>query len=49
VNETGMPVFQVIRETVIHELAHYFGFSEEEMDEIEALWAKENERGAGES
>jgi predicted Zn-dependent protease with MMP-like domain len=46
VSETGMSVFQVIRETVIHELAHYFGFSEEEMDEIEALWAGE---GKGES
>lgn len=39
VAETGEPVVQVIRETVVHELAHYFGFSEEEMDEIEALWA----------
>lgn len=39
VAETGEPVLRVIRETIIHELAHYFGFSEEEMDEIEALWA----------
>lgn len=37
--ETGEPLFQAIRETIIHELAHYFGFSEEEMDEIESLWA----------
>lgn len=39
VEETGESVLRVIRETIIHELAHYFGFSEEEMDEIEALWA----------
>jgi predicted Zn-dependent protease with MMP-like domain len=39
VAETGEPLMKVIRETVIHELAHYFGFSEEEMDGIEALWA----------
>jgi predicted Zn-dependent protease with MMP-like domain len=38
--ETGEPLSRVIRETIIHELAHYFGFSEEEMDEIEALWAE---------
>ncbi|MBE0596983.1 MAG: metallopeptidase family protein [Desulfuromonadales bacterium] len=37
--ETGDPLLKIIRETVIHELAHYFGFSEEEMDEIEAHWA----------
>jgi len=39
--ECGIPLFQVIRETVIHEVAHYFGFSEAEMDRIEALWAGE--------
>lgn len=39
VAETGESVLRVIRETIIHELAHYFGFSEAEMDEIEALWA----------
>ncbi len=37
--ESGDPPGKVIRETILHELAHYFGFSEEEMDEIEALWA----------
>ncbi len=45
VRETGEPLFHIIQETIIHELAHYFGFSEEEMDEIEALWAQ---RRAGE-
>lgn len=38
-NETGLSVHRVIRETVLHEVAHYFGFSEDEMDRIEALWA----------
>ncbi len=37
--ETGEPLVKIIRETILHELAHYFGFSEEEMEEIEALWA----------
>ncbi len=39
VQETGEAPLRVIRETIIHELAHYFGFSEEEMDTIEAIWA----------
>ncbi|ALC16045.1 putative Zn-dependent protease [Desulfuromonas soudanensis] len=37
--ETGEPLLRIIRQTVVHELAHYFGFSEEEMDRIEDLWA----------
>jgi predicted Zn-dependent protease with MMP-like domain len=37
--ESGDGLLRVIRETLVHELAHYFGFSEEEMDAIEALWA----------
>jgi predicted Zn-dependent protease with MMP-like domain len=37
--ETGQSYVRVIGETVIHELAHYFGFSEEELDAVEALWA----------
>ena len=36
---TGLSVRQVVRETLWHEIAHYFGFSEAEMDRIEALWA----------
>jgi len=39
--ECRLSLAQVIRETVVHEVAHYFGFSEEEMDRIEALWAGE--------
>lgn len=37
--ETGLSVQRVIRETVLHEVAHYFGFTEDEMDRVEALWA----------
>jgi predicted Zn-dependent protease with MMP-like domain len=44
VRETGQPYVRVIGETVIHELAHYFGFSEEELDAVEALWAADGER-----
>lgn len=40
--ETGEPLVKVIRETVIHEIAHYFGFSEEEMDVFERRWAGED-------
>lgn len=43
VAEHGVPLKQVIAETIIHELAHYFGFSEDEMDEIEALWSAQRE------
>lgn len=43
VAETGEPLLKVIRETVIHELAHYFGFNEEEMDAVERRWAGEEE------
>lgn len=43
--ETGEPLLKVIRETIIHELAHYFGFSEEQMDRIEDLWAGEEPAG----
>jgi predicted Zn-dependent protease with MMP-like domain len=43
VRETGEPLLKVIGETIIHELAHYFGFSEEEMDAIERLWAGEGD------
>jgi predicted Zn-dependent protease with MMP-like domain len=43
--ETGEPLLKVIRETIIHELAHYFVFSEEQMDRIEDLWAGEESAG----
>jgi len=36
--EFDEPIEKVIRETLVHEIAHYFGFSEEEMEKIETLW-----------
>lgn len=41
--ETGLPIVRVIRETILHELGHYFGFDEEQMDRIEELWADRGE------
>ncbi len=41
--ETGEPLQKVLCETIMHELAHYFGFSEEEMDVIEQLWSRERD------
>jgi predicted Zn-dependent protease with MMP-like domain len=46
--ETGGSLTKIIRDTVIHELAHYFGFSEDEMDEIERLWFQ-GDAGVGKS
>ena len=34
-------VFRAIGETVIHEFGHHFGLSEEEIDEVEAIWSEE--------
>ena len=33
-------VFRTVGETIIHEYGHYFGLSEEEIDEAEAIWAE---------
>lgn len=38
---SSLPLRQVVRETLWHEIAHYFGFSEAEMDRIEDFWAGE--------
>ena len=38
----GLSPRQVVRETLWHEIAHYFGFSEEEMDRIEEYWAEQD-------
>lgn len=43
--EFDVPLEEVIRETLIHEIAHYFGFSEEQMDDIEALWQEARSAG----
>jgi len=39
---SGLSLEQVTRETLIHELGHYFGFDEAQMDEIERLWGGES-------
>jgi predicted Zn-dependent protease with MMP-like domain len=36
----GLDLSRVIRETIVHELGHYFGFSETEMDYFEKLWGQ---------
>lgn len=41
--ESGDPLMTVIRETIVHEIAHHFGFSEDEMDAIEALWLNQRD------
>lgn len=38
--DSGLPVAQVVHETVWHELSHYFGFDEEEAERKEKKWAK---------
>ncbi len=34
-------IVRAVGETVIHEFGHHFGFSEEEIDEVEAIWAED--------
>ena len=38
--ENENDVFRAVGETIIHEYGHYFGLSEEEIDEAEAIWAE---------
>lgn len=33
--ETGDPLAAIVRNTLIHEIGHHFGFSDEDMEEIE--------------
>ncbi len=33
---------EIVKTTVWHEVAHYFGFSEKEVRELEAKWGKNN-------
>jgi predicted Zn-dependent protease with MMP-like domain len=33
--ETGLPLADIVRNTLIHEIGHHFGFSDEDMEEIE--------------
>ncbi len=47
--ETGEPIEAVVRNTLIHEIGHHFGFSDDDMDRIEAGAgeADDGEAGAG--
>jgi len=42
--EYGMPVAQVVHETVWHEVAHFFGFNEEKAEELEKKWEREERK-----
>ena len=33
--ETGEPLFDIVRHVVIHEIGHHFGFSDDDMENIE--------------
>ena len=33
--DTGLPLADIVRNTLIHEIGHHFGFSDDDMDEIE--------------
>jgi len=37
--ETGESLRKVLRETLLHELAHHFGFSEADLEPLEKQWA----------
>ena len=36
-------IIDCIAETVVHEFAHHFGWDEDHMDEVEALWRAESD------
>lgn len=38
-------VVRAVGETVIHEYGHHFGFSEEQIDEVEAIWREDFDAG----
>lgn len=39
--DSGKSVYDVIRETLIHEIAHHFGYDDEQIEEIfESKWEK---------
>jgi predicted Zn-dependent protease with MMP-like domain len=39
--ETGEELYDVVRHVLIHEIGHHFGFSDEEMEAIEAADAED--------
>lgn len=44
--ETGEDLGHVVRHVLIHEIGHHFGFSDEDMEAIEALVDGEDDAGA---
>ena len=34
--ETGEPLFEIVRHELVHEIGHHFGFSDDDMERIEA-------------
>lgn len=42
--ECDVPVARVVRETVWHEVAHFFGFDEDKAEELERKWESEEAR-----
>lgn len=46
--ETGEDLGHVVRHVLIHEIGHHFGFSDEEMETIEAIAESEEESGRSE-
>jgi len=45
--ETGEDLRHVVRHVLIHEIGHHFGFSDEEMETLEAIAEAEEASGAG--
>ena len=41
--EDDEDIVDCIAETVVHEFAHHFGWDEDHMDEVEALWRAESD------
>jgi predicted Zn-dependent protease with MMP-like domain len=39
--ETGQPLFDIVRHVLIHEIGHHFGFSDDDMERIEAVTSEE--------
>jgi len=45
--ETGEDLAHIVRHVLIHEIGHHFGFSDDDMETLEAIADAEDARGAG--
>jgi predicted Zn-dependent protease with MMP-like domain len=46
--DADIEVYRVVRETLVHEIAHHFGLDEDEVDErFEKRWEKEDQSSSG--